>query len=111
MSASVTIKSYDTGIQFTDALKLAGAAYNLTGCSLKFIIRLKGVTAADAFADAATIVSAVAGTVSYLPGAGFPTDVGKYQQEWEVTTPLNRVITFPGGEYNEVKIITDLNEA
>ena len=110
-----TIKSHDTAITFSDALTLGGVAYDLTGCTVKFVLRNRtndGDGGVRAFSDAATVVSEPAGTVSYQPGAGFPTQIGKYRQEWEVTiVATGRTLSFPSDDYNDVKIIEDLNGA
>ena len=107
--SDITIKSHDTGITFSDTLTLDGVPFDLTSCSVKFLMRLK--SGGTAFSATATIVDASAGTVSYQPGANFPTTAGRYYQEWEVTTSASKVLSFPGNSYNSIRIIDDLNGA
>lgn len=99
------IKSQDTAVTFTDTLTLDGAAVNLTGATVLFLIANESL----AFSGAATVVNAASGTVRYLPGAGFPTTPGLYQQEWEVTFADASKLTFPSDRYNKVTILEDLN--
>lgn len=102
---TVIIKSGDTAIEFRDTLTVDGVPYNLTDCTVKFLMAFGSRT----FSAAATVVSPAAGTVKYPVGTGFPTEPGAYQQEWEVTTAANRVLSFPGDTFNIVSIIDDLN--
>lgn len=98
------IKKNDTAYTFTDTLLVDGSAYDLTGASILFLMR-KG---SETFSDTAAAVSPTAGTVQYVLGAGFPTSVGKWRQEWQVTK-AGKVLTFPSDSYNEISIIEDLN--
>lgn len=102
----VKMKSGDTSMAFTSTLLVDGVAVNLTGCSVLFL--LKSLQGSET-SLAAVVISAVAGTVKYTIGNGFPTVTGKYRQEWQVTFPDNSVLTFPNGTYNEVEILADLN--
>lgn len=104
--SEVTIKRYDTGLVFTDTLINDGVPVDLTGCTVKFIMK-KGMLV---FSAAAVIVAPEAGTVSFGP-AQLPSEVGSYSQEWEVTFNDQRVLTFPSNTYNTVRVIADLNNA
>ena len=103
----VKMKSGDTSMAFSSTLLIDGVAVNLTGCTVLFL--LKSFIGGTETSLNATIVSAVAGTVKYIVGNGFPTTAGKYRQEWQVTFTDNSVLTFPNGAYNEVEILADLN--
>lgn len=103
--AKVTIKRHDNGFYFTDTLSATGA--NFTGASVKFLLK-RGTTE---FEDAAEFVDESEGTVRYQPGASFPSAIGTYSQEWEVTFSDSSVLTFPSAGYNVVKILADLNDA
>ena len=39
----------------------------------------------------------------------WPTELGEYLQEWEVTFSDGGILTFPSGGHNTIKIIEDLN--
>lgn len=101
-----TIKAYDTAVEFTDTLTVAGAPFDLTDCTVTF--NLARTNLKNPFSAPATIVNAAAGTVSYLPTEGFPVRKGDYYQEWEVTTPENLKLTFPSDSYNRIRIIADI---
>jgi hypothetical protein len=45
------------------------------------------------------------GTFSYQPVATDVAATGKFQQEWEVVYPDTKILTFPNGGYNIVKIL------
>ena len=47
----------------------------------------------------------VDGTFSYHPIPADVANIGKFQQEWEVTYPTNQILTFPNNGYNMVKIM------
>lgn len=101
----VTVKRGDAGVLFTDTLKSNGAAVNLTSATVKFILRRKGVT----ISQTATVVSAVAGTVSYTSVAGDLDVAGDWLQEWEAYySGTGKRMTFPSNEYNVVHVISDL---
>lgn len=102
------IKAFDTAIDFTLTAELDGTAVDLTGATVKFL--LKSTTAgATAFEGAATLDDAENGVVIYSPSGQFPTTAGTYEQEWEVTQSDGTVLTFPLTYKNKVVIIEDLN--
>lgn len=103
------IKSGDTTPVITATLTDAnGAAVNLTGATVRFVMK-KGGTATPKVAAAATVVSAVAGTVSYT-WTGANTDTpGIYSACWEVTFSGGTIQTFPNAGYTSVAILPDLD--
>jgi len=103
----IFLKSGDIGIRLTDTLLKDGVPMDLTGATVKFI--MKGRTGA-AFVDDALFEESGQGPgeVAYEIGIGFPTTSGVYQQEWEVTL-AGSVLTFPSDSYNEIQILDDLN--
>lgn len=108
------MKRGDTKGIFTDTLTLNTVAVDLTGCSVRFIMRRRGKPA-KAVNQAATIVLAAAGTVSYQSVADDVDTEGVYEQEWEVVFPSTKKLTFPNGplgsEFNTVNINRDLGDA
>lgn len=105
----MTIKAFDTSIVFTDTLTLSGAPFDLTGCTALFVMRNNN--GGPVFSAAATINPDQVnqkGGISYQPTTNFPTSIANYWQEWSVTVPGGKLITFPGDTYNQVRIIEDL---
>jgi hypothetical protein len=101
-----TIKQHDTGQRIRSTLKLNGAAYNLSGKTVSFIMKNRA-TGAVTKADA-DILSASAGTVEYVPTADDVATVGVFSCEWEVQVDVDEVLTFPHGSYEKLEIIPDL---
>jgi hypothetical protein len=107
---TVKMKSGDTAIEFTSSLETDGVAVNLTGASVLFLLKLSE-TPFTAYSLAASIVgTATDGNVKSLSSeSGFPTTVGKYKQEWQVTFSGGAILTFPSDDYNYLVIQDDLN--
>lgn len=104
---TVTVKRGDTAEVFTGTLTWGTVPVDLTGASVKFLLKKD----AAKYSYAATITSPSAGTVSYAAASGMPSELGDYQQEWEVTFPGGLVQTFPKDDHNVLRIIPDLNPA
>jgi hypothetical protein len=102
---TVNIKQNDTKGIFSDTLTVDGVPVNLTGCTVKFLLRKPGIAV---ISQTATVAAALTGDVTYQPVLADVSKVGKYQQEWEVTFGDNRILTFPNGGYNTVIIGDDL---
>lgn len=87
-----------------------GAAVNLTGATVRFIMRPKFQSSVKINA-AATILAALTGDVKY-EWAALDTDTpGSYRGEWEVKFSDGRVATFPNGAYTEIEIYQQLGSA
>jgi hypothetical protein len=97
----------DISKQFDGVCTSAGVAVDLTGASVKFLMRHGALLVSKT----ATVVNALAGTVSYASAAGDLDVVGVYRQEWEVTWSPTRVLTFPEGTRNTVVVTPDTNPA
>ncbi len=101
------IKSFDTALDFTLTAQVGTDLLDLTGGSVMFILKTDD---GEPFVAEATIDDDPAsGVAVYTPGEDFPTTVGVYQQEWEVTTADGLKMTFPQSTYNKVTIVADLN--
>lgn len=102
---TITIKQHDTKLKFTDTPTIddvAVLAADLADCDLSFILKNSELS----IKQDATIT--VEGTFEYEPEASDVETVGKFKQEWEVVYPSGKILTFPNGGYNTVKIIADL---
>lgn len=103
--ATILTKQHDTKITFVDTPTIDGVVVpptNLIGATLKFLMKGDTVTISQ------TAVIMPDGTFSYAPVATDVATAGDYKQEWEVTFPGNKPLTFPNGSYNIVKILPDL---
>lgn len=72
-----------------------GAAYNLTGDSVKLSMRELGASTNRIDNASVTVVSATAGTVSYAWAAADVASTGLYKLEFEVTSSGSLERTFP----------------
>jgi hypothetical protein len=104
---SFTIKQNDRSPAITSTLTAGGAAVDISGTSVKFIMRAPGAGMAKVNA-AATIVSGPAGTVSYSWGATDTDTAGLYAAEWEVTFAGGIKRTWPAEDYLYVNVVADL---
>src|SRR5580765_6977197 len=97
--AEITIKQHDTKVTFTDTPTINGVVQtsgDLAGCTLKFI--MKG-------ADSPIIQTATInpdGTFKYDAQVSDVGTVGDFKQEWEVTYPSGKILSFPNNTYNLV---------
>jgi hypothetical protein len=109
--ATIFTKQHDTKITFRDVPTIDGVAIppaNLVGCSLSFLLKSDGATPV-AIKQAAIILGD--GTFSYDPVPADVATAGDFLQEWELVypgTPPQKILTFPNGSYNTVKILPDL---
>jgi len=105
--ATLTIKRNDLARQIEDALKLDGAAIDLTGASVSIVLRNR--TTETVIKRAATILSpATAGLVEYQFVSGDTVVAGSYDLEWEIVFPDTRHLTVPDNSYHTLNILADL---
>jgi hypothetical protein len=111
MATTIVTKQHDDKITFRDTPTIDNVVVppgDLVGCTVKFIMKLQGSTIPEVLQ---TAVINGDGTFSYNPVPADVANIGKFQQEWEVTYPSGKQLTFPNGGYNIVKIIYSLNPA
>jgi hypothetical protein len=110
---SIKIKRNDTKGKFIDTLTLDGVPVNLTGSTIKFLMRRRGRSPGS---DLTLIrVGAIAGdptlgNVEYQPTADDVQQEGIYDHEWQVTFPDGKILTVPNFDFNTVEILRDLGQ-
>lgn len=87
-----------------------GTAQDVTGATVKFAVRRKGVpvTLLDA---SATVVTAASGIVRYdwaVGDTGTLLGVGNFEGEFQVTLTNGKVGTFPGDGYIPIVVTRDI---
>lgn len=106
MSQPFEIKRGDREPAITRQLMQSGAPIDLTGASVKFLMRgddgLKVDAAADIDDDPTT------GIVTYEWAAADVDTAGVYKAEWEVTR-AGRTLTVPTNDYIKVTVVADLD--
>jgi len=102
--STINIKRHDTKGKFVDILKLDGNPINLSGATIKFVLKKPGLS----FKRTAVITNAIGGAVEYQPVAEDVAQTGRYKQEWEVVFADTQILTVPNGTYNVVNILIDL---
>ena len=108
MPADYWIKKGDTTPAIASTLLDAdGNPVNLTGATVRFIMRKKGASSAKVNA-AATVVTPAAGTVSYSWQSADTDTASRYEAEWEVTFSGGAKQTFPNSSHLIVEVLRDL---
>src|SRR6185312_12925937 len=102
------LKQGDTAITVTDTLTYSdGSAVNLSGASVKFVMR--ALTATNTTTNAsATVTNASTGAVSYSPTATDTANAGLFAANWLVTFSGGAVEQFPTVGYLTVEIQQNL---
>src|SRR3954470_5483824 len=98
---TVNIKRGDTKGLFIDTLTINDVEMDLIGSTAKFIMRRRGKVA-KVVNQAATIVldpdaTEPRRTIQYQPILADVETEGVYEQEWQVTFPSGKILTFPNG--------------
>lgn len=103
----IKIKRGDLVPAYTATLQQNGAPINLTTATgVRFAMRNRDTRIGKVDA-AATIVSAVAGTVSYQWVAADVDTEGVYEIEWQITWPSGKQ-TIPGGGFDLICVVADI---
>ncbi len=106
--ADIVIKRNDLLPLINHTLKDADGAIDLSDSTVKFIMRAAGGGGAVKVNAAATIVSAVDGTVRYT-WVGTDTDTaGNFEAEWEITDGASKPLSVPNDRHLRVVITEDL---
>lgn len=101
MAPERTYKTGDVKVRF--GATLAADTLDLTGATIRFIMKGKAKTIAGAAVNDA-------GLHVYFEFTGTDLDTkGTYKAEWEVTFPNGTIQTFPDDGYHEIKVIDDLD--
>jgi hypothetical protein len=107
--ADVYIKKGDRSPSVTATLKAANGVINLTGSTVKFIMRERRSAAGSPKVNAAcVVVTPSAGVVRYDWAAADTDTAGHYDAEFEITTAGGNKITCPNGKYLDVLILEDI---
>jgi len=105
---TVYMKQNDTLPAITAQLVDAdGSIPDLTGATVKFIMRLTSGGAAKVDTSA-TIVTATTGDVKYSWVAADTDTVGDYEGEFEVTFSGGAIQTYPNSRYFSIKVVDDI---
>ena len=95
MAADFSIKQSETLPYLNDSLTYSdGSVVNLTGATVKFIMRSLTATLPTVNA-ACTVVSAIGGTVRYAFSATDTATTGRFQGIWQVTFSGGQVMSWP----------------
>lgn len=103
------IKRNDTkGMISCSLIEGDGSAADLSGASVKFMMRLEGRPSPKVNAAAVVLGDPSQGVVSYQWLEGDTDRAGDYEAEWQVTYADGRVATFPSDGYIPVRITADV---
>lgn len=107
MAQPIYIKKGDRLPALVATLRAAGSAVNLTGGSVKFIMRsVNGGT--PKINAAATLTTPASGIVTYDWAAADTDTPGKYHAEFQYTTAGGLKQTFPNNEHLVVLVTDDI---
>lgn len=102
------VKRGDVGSKIRSTLvDRDGSPVDLTGCSVRFIMRAPGASSAKVDAPA-VVEDAANGEVAYTWTASDLDTPGTYHAEWQVTFGGGAVQTFPSDQYLIIKVLADL---
>jgi hypothetical protein len=104
--ADFTIKQNDRAPSITSFLKQAGVAINLTGSTVKFLMKNRDTGTVKVNATA-TVVTALTGEVRYDWGASDTDTAGNYFAEWEITAGGLKT-TCPNGRYLDITVLPEI---
>lgn len=108
MASTVHVKTGDRLPSIAATLsRVDGSAVDLTGATVKFLMRRRAGLAA--VVDGTAVITGTA-TVRYDWGAGETATVGTYQAEFQVTYANGKLETFPNDGYIAVVVTDDIGD-
>ena len=107
MTIKVYMKQNDTMPRRVYALKHNGTAVDLTGATVKFIMRAQGSSSTKVNASA-TVSDQTNGLVYYAWSSSDTDTTGEYEAEFQVTYSDSTVETFPNSGNIRIKIVDDI---
>lgn len=106
--ADRTIKRGDTFPFLKATLSNQAGAANLTGATVRLILKTKGATPTVVVDEPCAIVNALTGEIEYEWAPADTASVNTLDGEFEVTWSDGEITTFPTDGYFEVAIVPDL---
>lgn len=97
----------NTNVTISDSLTKDSVATNLTGATVLFVIQ-KG---SGYYTKEATIGNPALGEVSIQVDDTFPTTLGAYEQQWEVTFADQSILHFPSNSKNTLFIAAPASDS
>jgi hypothetical protein len=104
----MTIKRGDTFPFLKATLSNNAGVANLTGATVRLILKTKGLTPTIVVDEPCTITGALTGQVEYEWAPADTASVNTLDGEFEVTWSDGEITTFPTEGYFEVAIVADL---
>jgi hypothetical protein len=104
--AKHSIKRNDVKRVVADQVLLDGVPLNLSGSTVKFIMRNKDTGAV--LSKDAVITDAANGKVQYEFAMGETATAGEYQVEWELSMMAGKMLTVPDNTWHDLVIVEDL---
>jgi hypothetical protein len=99
----IVIKQGDTLPILEDTLKAAGLPINLSGCTIRFI--MKDGLDNTLINKLGEIVNAAEGRVKYVWEGEDTHILGRFEGEWKITFPSGDEITVPNDKYIKILIM------
>jgi len=103
----IQVKQDDREPSVFATLQAGGVVIDLTGSTVKFIMRNRATGTVKVNASA-TVLSPTAGTVRYDWGATDTDTIGDYDAEFEITTGAGKKFTCPNGKHLDAKVYEDI---
>jgi hypothetical protein len=109
MASTATWKQHDLEPPVQSTLRNAdGTGIDLSTATAVYFL-MRPVSGGTPIRQAATVVSASAGTVKYVWQSTNTDTVGSFYQEWEIMWPSTRPQTVPNDTFNLIVIVDDLD--